>query len=895
VLTSPIAALKVYWQKVLTPQGRCLCALQMGLMSARLLLPGRALPSWLDARPSSDFGLSSAAMEAVVLLAFLVQWCAWSELLYSLRYTFQPAYTSQASSWRRFALHIYGGFVFLFVLSSLATVHPLLGIGAMFLLFMSAEAQDKSLALKPIPFALLGGMVRSYRLISQEPWRFLGSLLLPGMVLYAGGLLLVWMRLVGAYRLLIIGVLVLWMGFFLLAQLRVALRAEGEMNLDVLAGQQSHTTPNPPSPELAVLKVLLRRFSPLCDVLAAALGLAIGSWLLIQLGVVDLLSSQTPAMAFASMVGSLSRIVTAFLALLVKVGFIAVVVAVISLLLMLVIGFGRREPFKPIKQVADRIDIALQAITAKFRALKFEQGATLGLGTLLTALGTVAVQTYDHVQKDQQRLTLGHETLQRQQIKEEEEAQARLLRNDQLVARIQQRVMEFRKLEKPAGPDQLRSQFRDQLLSELRDVLPELKLVNGAVDGERKGKLLRYLYESGLLVPNLDPTKLEEACLKPLSLANRDQPARDVQQILERSECKLDLYLHAMDFSGAMLKGAYLNNAFLPFLDLKNADMRDARLKGAVLRFAQLENTDLTGSEITNVDLKQATLIGANFSNTGWADDFPPKVQGSLAFYAVYQSPTTIQKPISAISWNLVKGDRPSLRQAPAWTFCPLDPQSNPPELTTPSEISQRWSPVISQGGSKCRNRRFDVRETDKTIATKTIDKLSTLFVNRDWSGSSFKQSSIWGMTFKGITLAGADLSDSTFQNMVIQDVSFAGANLQDATFRDSVLDNVDFTGANLKGLRLERVRRFSNPNYRGALINLESTKSFGPYGKELLRDYVYDNGLYAKQSPDVVLVLKRNFYAPLLFAPLPLRPQQLLYWMIAYPVPVDAASREVQ
>lgn len=77
-----------------------------------------------------------------MLLLIQLQWCAWSEHLYSLRLAFQRSQTNEKRPWRRMALHVYGGFIFLLVLSGLASIHPLLGIGAMFLLFISAESQD---------------------------------------------------------------------------------------------------------------------------------------------------------------------------------------------------------------------------------------------------------------------------------------------------------------------------------------------------------------------------------------------------------------------------------------------------------------------------------------------------------------------------------------------------------------------------------------------------------------------------------------------------------------------------------------------------------------------------------------------------------------------------------
>ena len=879
---SPIKAWKIYWERVLTPPGRWLAVLQIGLWSAQLLLPARemelpALPHWWVVSPD-------VAREAAMLGAFLVQWCAWSELLYGLRLRFQPAETQAGKPWRRFALHIYSGFIFLFVLSALANLQPLLGIGAMFLLFMSGEAQEKKLAQETIPMALLGGMGRSYRLISHEPWLFLRSLLLPGVVLYAGGVLVVWMRLVGAPWFVKGGALALWLGFFLLAQLKVALRAEGELDVDVIMGRESAEASQTPDPARSMLKALLDQFNGLSNGLATVLGLAGGGWLLLKLGEGGLLSTHALSMAFGAMVGLLSGTVSALLSLLVKLGFITVVSAVIVLLLMLIIGFGRREPLRPVKQVADRVQQGMQRIAGGLSDLNLARGATLGLGTLLTALGTVAVQSYDRVQKDQARQSEVRLTLQQQKQKEEDNTRTQRQENDAQVKRIQERVLEIGKA------TNTKEDLLGQLHSELRDVLPKLKLLNGATDGESKGRLLRYLYESGLLeltaktvdtktvktdctkTAKTDGTKTAktddtETCRDALLTSQREKPTKEVKKELIKP-CRLQLFLHSMDFSGASLEGAYLKNAFLPFLNLQNAKLKGANLSGATFRYANFENADLTNTQLEGTDLSSASLVGTQVTG---ASGKPSSLDGAIAFYAVSDpAPGQTQK---VISWDLVKGEsraeKNKEKEKSLWTFCPLDSQSVITQIGDDKETAQ--------GGSKCMNRRFDAQE-DKTQPIE--------FRDRDWSGSTFRDSTLKGLTFKGIALAGADLSNATLENMRLEDVSFAGANLEGATIKKSELKKVDFTGANLKGFRIDRTPNSHRHRYQGSVIELDGNTSFTTQAAALLRQKVYDPRRFSEERMDDMAMFRQNVLAPLLMAPLPLRPQQLLYWMIATPQP---------
>ena len=856
---SPIKAWKIYWERVLTPPGRWLAVLQISLWSAQLLLPAREmeLPAW----PHWWVVAPDVVREAAMLGAFLVQWCAWSELLYGLRLRFQPAETQAGTPWRRFALHIYSGFFFLFVLSALANLQPLLGIGAMFLLFMSGEAQEKKLAQETIPMALLGGMGRSYRLISHEPWLFLRSLLLPGVVLYAGGVLVVWMRLVGAPWFVKGGALALWLGFFLLAQLKVALRAEGELDVDVIMGRESAVASQTPDHARSMLNALLHQFNGLSNGLATVLGLAGGGWLLLKLGEGGLLSTHALSMAFGAMVGVLSGTVSALLSLLVKLGFITVVSSVIVLLVMLIIGFGRREPLRPVKQVADRVQQGMQRIAGGLSDLNLARGGTLGLGTLLTALGTVAVQSYDRVQKDQARQNEVRLTLQQQKQKEEDNTRARSQRNNAQVKRIQERVREIGKA------TNTKEDLLGQLHSELRDVLPELKLLNGATDGESKGRLLRYLYESGLL--ELTTAKTDE-CRNALSPTQREMPTKEARKVLSEpsNPCGLQLFLHSMDFSGASLEGAYLKNAFLPFLNLQNAKLKGANLSGATFRYANFENADLTNTQLEGTDLSSAALVGTQVTG---ASGKPSSLDGAIAFYAVSDpTPGQTQK---VISWDLVKGEsraeKNKEKEKSLWSFCPLDSQSFITQTGDDKETAQ--------GGSKCMNRQFDAQDEK----TQPIE-----FRDRDWSGSTFRDSTLKGLTFKGITLAGADLSNATLENMRLEDVSFAGANLEGATIKKSELKKVDFTGANLKGFRIDRTPNSHRHRYQGSVIELEGNTSFTTQAAALLRQKVYDPRRFSEERMDDMAMFWQSVLAPLLMAPLPLRPQQLLYWMIATPQP---------
>jgi uncharacterized protein YjbI with pentapeptide repeats len=119
------------------------------------------------------------------------------------------------------------------------------------------------------------------------------------------------------------------------------------------------------------------------------------------------------------------------------------------------------------------------------------------------------------------------------------------------------------------------------------------------LDSRRKGSVVQFLYEAGLI--------------------NKKHPVVSL----------FDVRLSGADLNGADLSGADLSDAELVDADLSGgADLSDANLIGTDLRKADLVNTtldgaNLGGADLSGADLSGATLIGANLSggaNLGYAN-----------------------------------------------------------------------------------------------------------------------------------------------------------------------------------------------------------------------------------------------------------------------------------
>lgn len=164
-----------------------------------------------------------------------------------------------------------------------------------------------------------------------------------------------------------------------------------------------------------------------------------------------------------------------------------------------------------------------------------------------------------------------------------------------------------------------------------------------ALDGERKGTVLRFLAESGLigtLQDNEAIVSLKKADLTGAKLWAADLRGADLEEVglaqaflevarLEKANLdgtNLSMAdLCGANLTGASLIGADLSKAALLCTTLRNAclyhaDMRGANLGGAVLEEADLSGADLSNARLDRADLRRAKL-SEDFENEPALDD----------------------------------------------------------------------------------------------------------------------------------------------------------------------------------------------------------------------------------------------------------------------------------
>ena len=151
------------------------------------------------------------------------------------------------------------------------------------------------------------------------------------------------------------------------------------------------------------------------------------------------------------------------------------------------------------------------------------------------------------------------------------------------------------KLRESQPEDEVRKIARVRTLT----VLPRL-------DGKRKGTVLQFLHESGLI---------------------------------DKDKCIIDLNgadLSKANLNYANLNGANLNNTNLEeaemfFANLNNADLNHANMTSAELSFVKLNLANLSFALLNNASLSHANLTGVDLSGAGLSDAYLEKVDLSKA------------------------------------------------------------------------------------------------------------------------------------------------------------------------------------------------------------------------------------------------------------------------
>ncbi len=134
------------------------------------------------------------------------------------------------------------------------------------------------------------------------------------------------------------------------------------------------------------------------------------------------------------------------------------------------------------------------------------------------------------------------------------------------------------------------------------------------LDGVRKGSLIRFLWESELILGPGPVILLGDAIL-------RGSKGEIVMGQADLTDAQLNrVFLTEVNLTRVTLNGADLRGSFLRDANLNGASLRGADLRGTTLIGAKLLGADLIGADLRGANLSGADLRGANVTDEQLAE-----------------------------------------------------------------------------------------------------------------------------------------------------------------------------------------------------------------------------------------------------------------------------------
>lgn len=129
------------------------------------------------------------------------------------------------------------------------------------------------------------------------------------------------------------------------------------------------------------------------------------------------------------------------------------------------------------------------------------------------------------------------------------------------------------------------------------------------LDGDRKGSVINFLQESGLIKHGMEDNPiihLKDADLRKAQLSDADLSNADLS----------GSWMVGAGMESAILEGANLSDVRLHDADLSGVDMRKTTLSNVILMGATLLNANFSGNELKDVGMNRADLTYADLTDT---------------------------------------------------------------------------------------------------------------------------------------------------------------------------------------------------------------------------------------------------------------------------------------
>ncbi|MBB6645531.1 pentapeptide repeat-containing protein [Halobellus ruber] len=281
--------------------------------------------------------------------------------------------------------------------------------------------------------------------------------------------------------------------------------------------------------------------------------------------------------------------------------------------------------------------------------------------------------------------------------------------------------------------------------------------------------------DAGRCVWHADPEATDEKTVEALAearvpddIADRTSPAGE---LLDGAILRGRSLEDAVDFAGAILRGADLGDA-----DLESADLTDAILYRADLTDAYLRSADLTDAYLRSADLTDASLPGADLTDA--------YLRSADLTDAYLRSADLTDASLPGA--DLTDAD---LRRADL-----TDADLRRADLTD----ADLWDADLTDA---------DLRRADLTDA----DLRDADLTDADLWDADLTDADLWDADLTDADLSEADLTDADLFDAALTDADLSEADLTDADLREAVLNGVDARQADLSDVDA-RDAEFTDP-----------------------------------------------------------------------------------
>jgi len=295
------------------------------------------------------------------------------------------------------------------------------------------------------------------------------------------------------------------------------------------------------------------------------------------------------------------------------------------------------------------------------------------------------------------------------------------------------------------------------------------------LDGARKGTLLRFLYDAGLIKKEDPIIELSGADLNGAELSRADLHGAGLSRVELRQGNLSQATLY-----GASLRAADLGSANLAGVDLLDADLPGARLPAARLNWADLRRANLSQADLSRAILYGAMLNGADLTRADLRGADPSKASlvGARMRKASLDEANLVEASLGGV--DLIGASLSRTRLIGA---------------------DLRGANLSGADLSQANLMRADLLAADLLAAN-----LGRAILNRaDLRGADLRQAGLSGASLVDANLRGAYLAGAVLHGADLRGAELSGANLAEADLRAANLRGADLHQAELGQARLSQ------------------------------------------------------------------------------------------